>query len=450
MIQTLLVKEIANRMKDPEEVGRIFFDSSNKNFDPLFPERLNLKPEDFNIDHEYCGILLLLGELDHLFPEENWDSAIHAYVLKVKEGLEKKRVASLSLFEGITGIAYALQRVSRGGSRYQKMILVLQNQILEVVRKLYLIPLEENFNAHRPSSLALYDLIRGVVGLGIYSLSIAYIPSFAKLVKDILGHLVNLSKPIKVDGQWVPGWYLPSHLQFLKEDQQKYPKGNFNLGLAHGIPGVLAFLSIALLHGVEVAGQKEAIQYISTWVKKYRQESNDCFFWGTHISFEEEIEHASIKKCSSSKRDAWCYGTIGVARSLFLAGKALRNEELKSFAFDSFCSIFNQSRQEWNLPSPTFCHGISGFLMTTWLMYQDTQSPYLYHQMELLKKILLDYYHEDYPFGFKNLEPCKNGGFVELSHFNLIEGIPGILLTLLSIDGLSTWWHAPFLIGEGK
>lgn len=447
---TLLVKEVANRMKDPDQVNEIFFHPSNCNPDPLFPDRQDIKTAGFQLMGEYPGVLILLAELDRLFPDEKWDSAIHAYVLKVKEIVESKEFISLSLFEGLTGIAFALLRASRGGTRYQRMITILNAHLLEAVKQYFIIPLEENLNAHRPSRFSLYDLIQGVVGIGVYCLHLLHLLPFAELAKTISRLLILLAKPIEVEGHDVPGWYLPPHLQFLKEDQQRFPKGSFNLGLAHGIPGALAFLSIAILHGVEVVGQRETIQCLAAWLQDHRQENQGHLFWGTHVSFEEEIEQRKSKKCLSSKRNAWCYGTPGVSRSLFLAGKALGSEELKSFALDSFHSIFKQSREEWNLPSPTFCHGIAGLLMTTWIMYQDSGSVFLHSQAIMLKEILLEYYDPAHPFGFKNLDPQRKGGFAEISQLSLIEGASGILLTLLSLDGLSSWWHAPFLIAEGK
>ena len=447
---TQLVKEIANRMRDLDQVNQILLHPSNHNNDHFFPQQLNPQLGDYRLMEDYPGILLLFAELDSLFPHENWDAAVHNYVLKMKEIIESQGIFSLSLFGGLSGIAFVLQRASRGGSRYQKMIASLNAQILKLVDENYLSPLEKNFHAGQPSPMALYDLIRGIVGIDIYGLNQTQDPSFALFTEKIARHLVHLSKPLEVEGRSVPGWYLPFRFQILKEDQQKYPKGNFNLGLAHGIPGVLAFLSIAILRGVEVAGQREAIKDIACWIKGHRQEHQGNLFWGTHVTFEEEIVEPGHRRYSSTKKNGWCYGTTGIARSLFLAGKALKCEELKSFAVDSFCSIFIESQQEWKLPSPTFCHGIAGFLMTTWMMYQDTHSSFLKKQVAYLKDILLEHYHEDYPFGFKNLERCRKGGFMEISQLNLHEGVSGILLTLLSLEGLSTWWHAPFLIGEGK
>ena len=45
----------------------------------------------------------------------------------------------------------------------------------------------------------------------------------------------------------------------------QYPHGNLNCGLAHGIPGPLATMSLALLAGVTVPGLAEAVDWAASW-----------------------------------------------------------------------------------------------------------------------------------------------------------------------------------------
>ena len=447
---TQLVKKIADRLRDPDLVQQLLFDPSNCNDDPLYPGRSNISWNDLQLIEEYPGVLVLFSELDMLFPEENWDAAVHAYVLKLKNLLESQGVTSPSLVGGATGIAFALQKASRGGTRYQRMIAILNEHIRHLANQNYFQILEENFKGQQPSRFLLYDLIKGIVGIGVYCLNNLHDPSLVELANNILSHVIRLAQPLKDEGRLIPGWYFPHRFLIHEKDKEEFPRGNFNLGVAHGIPGVLSFLSLALLSGLEVDGQREAIQSISGWIKGHRQEHEGHLFWGSHVSFEDEIAEPRVKKCLSTKRNGWCYGTPAIARTLFLAGRAIKSEELKSYALETFYSIFLQTRQEWNLPSPTFCHGIAGFLMTTWMMYRDTRDPFLHQKAQMLKEILLEYYVETNSFGFKNLDPRRNGGYFEISQLSLLEGVSGILLTLLSVDGHSSGWSSHFLIGEGQ
>jgi len=447
---TELVTTIAERMRDPAKVNEILFHPDNRNSDPLFPERLNPAFTDYRLLEEYPGLLILLGELDSLFPNDGWDAAVHLYVLKLKEIIEAKGLSFPSFFGGASGIAFALFKASEVRGRYKKMIASLNAHILRCTEEQFLIPFDENLNKHQPSPFSLYDAIQGIVGIGVYCLERKEEPDLLELLHHIIKRLIRLTDPIESEHRKVPGWFLPNDLQVTQEDLKKFPKGSFNLGVAHGIPGVLAFLSLALLNGIEQPEQRNAITCIADWIKGHRHEHQEHLFWGTHISFEEEFEIPRSKRCLSTRRSAWCYGTTGVARSLYLAGKAIKDPELKSYAMDSFCSIFQQTRQEWNLPSPTFCHGLTGLLMTTWMMLQDEPSIFLEEKVRLLREFLLESYREAYPFGFKNLEPCRKGGCSEVSQLSLIEGASGILLTLLTLNGSPSHWHAPFLIGEKR
>lgn len=445
-----LVKEIAHRMHNPDDVRIRVLDANNCN-----PHSLNQSTVWGGISLEgYAGPLLLFAELDQLFPHEQWDAIAHSYVLKIKTTLEVEGIHAMpaSLFGGLAGLCFALHQASKGRSRYERFIAALTEHLLERVEKNYLIPLRDHLNHGKPSPMYLYDLIQGIAGVGVYSLNCLFDPSLLHLSEEIARTLIGLTRDIQVQGKWVPGWLVPSSYQHLEQDRHRYPLGNFNLGLSHGVTGILAFLSVSLLRGISVEGQKEAIEKIATWLQSYRKEDQGTLFWPPLITFEEEVTAAKNRYSSFSGRDAWCYGTPGIARTLFLAGEALKNNSLKAFALDSFCSIFKRTREQWWLPGPTCCHGIAGLLLLTLQMANDTQEKSLKEQVVLLHQLLMGFYSSEHPFGFKDYSPCSNKGYIELDHIGLLEGSTGVLLTLLSVANRSStsWWHAPFLVGYGK
>jgi hypothetical protein len=67
-----------------------------------------------------------------------------------------------------------------------------------------------------------------------------------------------------------------------------------------------------------------------------------------------------------------------------------------------------------------------------------------------LKKLLWDFYRPEHPFGFKDYNPSHGQGYAQLDQAGLLEGASGVLLTLLSLENPTSWWHAPFLVGHGK
>lgn len=436
---------IANKMKDPASVKQTVLAPENQNPDPLM-ERSYWS--DLSIAGGYTGVLPLYIELDRLFPDQKWDLIAHQYILKIKESIEASGLEdNLSLFGGLGGVCYYLKEASKNGSRYTKIREKLNHALIEKIPRLYFDPLKSYFKQSKSPPPYLYETIQGLSGIGIVCLSHLGDPSFDVLTQNILSLFIQLTYPIQVKDVLVPGWYIEREALFLEEEREQFPHGAFNLGLSHGIPGVLAFLSIAMLLGAEYEGQREAIERIVLWLKRKRNTLSHRFFWDTQLPFEQETSKESESKIKS--RDAWCYGTPGVARSLYLAGKALKDQSLSDYALEAFQSIFYSSRKEWDLPGPAMCHGIAGLLLLTHFMQKDSHSTELQERKRELKTILLSSFDQKTPFGFQDLEPMQGGGLWPVNRADLLEGATGIALTLLSLndDRLLTW-HLPFLIDE--
>ena len=205
-----------------------------------------------------------------------------------------------------------------------------------------------------------YDVIGGLTGIGRYLLYHKDKPDMKRLLDGILRYLIALTEDKVVIGEKVPGWYIPSKHQFLESEKVQYPNGNFNLGFAHGIPGCLALLSIAKIQGYEIENQNKAISVIANWLVAWSQEDQFGPLWPRRVSLEEQV----LKKTESKATvyEAWCYGEIGIARSIWLAGTALQNEGWKELALDVFKGLHKRSNNNFTLISPTYCHGIAGSL----------------------------------------------------------------------------------------
>ncbi len=434
-INTELIFKFAKKLSNPENVKKIVKDRNNKNPKPI----INIDHwNDLSIAGGYPGVLSLFITLDQNFPNDNWDLIVHDYIIAIKKSIESKGITSLSLFGGLTGVCFFIKKASKEGKRYTKILDKLNIYLIKKLQSTYFDPLEYYLKNAKPIPPHLYEAIQGLSGIGIF-----YLSSF-DVIKKIIKLLIRITYPIRIKNKRVPGWYISNELLVFKEEKLQFPNGIFNLGLSHGIPGVLAFLSIAMIYGLDMPGQKEAIQTIAKWLKNKRKTTSNRFFWDARISFEEEI--SQIKPKSFKSKDAWCYGTAGVARALYLAGYALKDRDLQKFALESFISIFNSQIDEWNLLGPSFCHGISGLLMITHLMARDTKSYFLQSQVDRLTNILLSYYDTSFPFGFKHFELMKTKGFATINRADLLEGASGILLSLFSLNAKHYSWHLPFLI----
>jgi hypothetical protein len=436
------LQDMILNMRDPDHVKAVAIDPSNINPAPL--SRFSSSWADLSLSNGYPSLLLLFSTLGKQGLIEDGDAIAHQYVLKIKEVLEAQGCFGFSLFSGVTGICFALQQASFEGKRYQRMLQNLHTFLVESVEKEYLEPLRQKKRQSLPISPRLYDPIQGVCGIGRYALENLEDPSFLKVAEDIVKVVVSLSQPLLYKEQKVPGWFLSPNDLLNARNRTACPNGNFNLGLAHGVCGILAFLAIASLRGVDVEGQKEAIALIASWVRSKSVIYNTAVVWPYHVSWEEEVEGRPSPIMGS--KDAWCYGVPGIARTLFLAGKALGDEAMKAFAIHAFHGIFSRQQKEWHLPGPTLCHGISGLLLITHEMSKEEGCEDLALKVQELSDLLMSFYRPEAPWGFKDVEACLQGKQCELNKPGLLEGTSGVILALSSLSNPAFNWHLPLLI----
>src|SRR3990167_10793077 len=241
---TSIILMISERMQDPDIVKAFMQDSSNAS---SISSHSNWS--DLSLAGGYPRVVLFFSERERLGLITGGEIT-HRYVLKIKECLENNPPLDLSLFEGLAGICFALQQASFKGKRYKRMLDTLHSSLVRQVEELYLKPLQESIGRGIPSLTRIYDLIQGLSGIGRYILENQDIPLFLELSKKITTAFVGLSRWIEIDSKNVPGWYLSPEDPLCESDSEESSKGSFNLGLAHGVPGILSFLSISFLKGI--------------------------------------------------------------------------------------------------------------------------------------------------------------------------------------------------------
>lgn len=430
-----IVLEIGRRLSNADEVSMLA--NSEESFFALNGQKIKYWNE-LSLGIGYPGICMLLAELSEVYPEEEWDIIAHHYMVKIQQAINEDGLKSQSLFGGAAGLGMCALTLSKGGKRYSNFI----NQINQLLQA----QLEKNFHLSSyktGTSTHEYDVIQGLSGIGRYMLFLKEDPNSLKILKEILKYMNKLCNNINVEGHDVPGWYTPP-AYFIDEKQlEQYPNGNFNCGLSHGIAGPLALLSISLLNNVEVEGQREAIFKILTWYEKVMLRDNFGPYWGVHVSLEDELKGENTTLYT---RAAWCYGTPGVARAIWLAGCALKEEKYKELSCEAFHSIFKRTEKSWNIASPIFCHGYAGLLHITKLMYEDTKDLRFIEYIDKLLNNILKQYDANSPFCFCDLIH-EEATVKEFNNPGLLEGSAGIALVLLSlIKPTRTQWDSVFLI----
>src|SRR5262249_41099381 len=90
-----------------------------------------------------------------------------------------------------------------------------------------------------------YDLVSGLVGYGVYALERLPSPGAVACLEAIVTHQEATSEEQSGGLTW---WTRPELLP--PHQHQMAPQGYYNLGLAHGVPGVIALLGRICAAGI--------------------------------------------------------------------------------------------------------------------------------------------------------------------------------------------------------
>jgi hypothetical protein len=381
-----------------------------------------------SISQGWTGLAIACGALDSCFPEQGWDETAHRYLTLAAPSVDDQSCHP-GLFSGLAGIAFAAYFLSKKGLRYQKLLGFIEDRLCD---ELDARSVHDDFPFHGVR-FDLFDLISGWTGIIAYLLERRDDPRLAKHLVALLERLARLLN----DGQDVPAWHTPSSLCADKELAAQHPNGFLNCGLAHGIPGPLAVLSLARLAGVVAAGLDEGIRKSAEWLVAHQIEDA----WG--INWPSVVPLGVPRSQWMPSRTAWCYGSPGVARSLWLAGRALHERSWQALAINSMEAVFRRPQSARGIFSPTFCHGLAGLLSVAMRFAHERPTEGILLGIQSLGRELVRAFDRDAPLGYRSED--VPGVFVDRP--GLLEGAPGVILALLAgSTAVEPTWDRLFLL----
>jgi hypothetical protein len=253
---------------------------------------------DLSLSGGLAGIALFFAYLHFARPGEGHDDTAMAFLERAIDGTAELPVGS-GLYGGFAGVAWTLEH--------------LNGRLFD--------PEDEDPGAEIATVLqgylgtspwyGDYDLIGGLVGFGVYALERLPRPGGRECIEGILARLAETSEE-RPDGL---SWHTPSERTGpLQRDT--YPEGHYNLGVAHGVPGVVGFLGEAVaagLPGATTAAARRLLGRAHDWVSAQRLPADAGSIFP--YNFAPGIEPAAT-------RLAWCYGDLGIAASLLAAARS--------------------------------------------------------------------------------------------------------------------------------
>ena len=423
-----VARDVAERLRDPErvvEIARLGSEQSGLDF------RKQKRWTPFNVVYGHAALALLFGQLDCCFPGQEWDRLAHTYLAPAARSLETDPAVSPALFGGLAGLCFVTHYLSRNGTRYQRLLGTLDEllfrQTIEVARLPDPFPGGVGFSD--------YDLISGPAGTGAYLLLRLDVPEAITALDAILDRLLFLSE-WRDDGHL--RFFIPPEWQPTERHLEQNPHGATDCGLAHGVPGPLAFLSLTHLSGVEQPGLSEAIRRLADWV--VAQQYKDA--WG--INWPHAVPPDGVASPpQSTTRAAWCYGSPGVARALWLAGCALQDSDLQDVAVEAMRAVRRRSIKVRRIDAPILCHGVAGLLQIVLRFANDTSQGFFAEMATELTEQLLNLFEPDSLSGFRDIEPDGR----KVDNPGLLEGAAGAALTLLAAaTDVEPAWDRIFLL----
>ena len=204
----------------------------------------------------------------------------------------------------------------------------------------------EGLREHGPSMPC--ELIVGLSGIGVYGLARWHRPAGQRIVEGVVRALEESA----VQDRGLRTWFhLPEHLS--PNGRKVAPRGYFNLGLSHGVPGALVFLSKAAAHGV--SGARELLTEARHWLLLQQR----AFSNGSRFGFsvlrdgdpEPEIEGSKV---------GWCYGDLGVSAALLQVARRAGRIDWEPVAVELARALAQRPVPDREVMDAGLCHGALG------------------------------------------------------------------------------------------
>jgi hypothetical protein len=284
-----------------------------------------------------------------------------------------------------------------------------------------------------------YSLIGGLTGVGRYLLFFREDKEISPLLNKVLDYLIKLSEEKTINDQFVPRWYIPNKNILFKRDKEFFERGYMDLGVAQGIAGPLALLSLSKIYGVYRDGLIEAIQKMTNRILSFNRMSKNM-----EELFPNRVGLSSHKNefVFSPFKGNWANGYVGISWALWLAGKGLEDKELIQKALRIIKSIDINMLEQREVISPTFAHGLAGVIYVLHRFYVESGD----EEFIGIRDKLLNFYDKDAPFKYYDIVKIGNQN-KKIVNAGLFDGVAGVLLVLSSLlKDTKLPWDIVFLL----
>jgi hypothetical protein len=346
-----------------------------------------------------AGLALAHAALAPMFPRAGHLAHSEAALDRAIDALARTTL-SPSLYSGFAGVAWAVELL-RGDSGEDA------NEAIDEVLLRYL--------ARTPWTRP-YELISGLAGLGVYALERLPRAGARRILELIVERLAETARRRR------PGLAWASDPEWLPEEYRTDPHVTWNLGVAHGVPGVVVVLAGACASGVAMPEARRLLDGAVGWLlaQELPRRADACFPYGV-----------GRRVPRTPARSAWCYGDPGVAGVLLAAACAVGEPTWKREAVRIALRAAARPPGACGVVDAGLCHGAAGLGHVFHRMHRATGEPRLARAARFwLARALAMRRRTGAIAGFAAWEPDAPGRFGWRPTAGFLTGVAGIALAL--------------------
>lgn len=363
------------------------------------------------------GHLLFLWHAGKFLPEQVSEPLFNKRLSEM-ETVDHTKPFGMSFGLGITGIAWLYETfLQEQADSYQPEF----NQNTDILVQQYLQGVSDSTDI---------EYVLGVSGIAVYL-------ARRNRCQQALGSSELLISVLQKQAHFLDesscAWNTPPSSIYRFNKDNNNPE--FNLGLAHGVPAVLAAL-IALHDGL-IRQKEKARQLLDAgcnWLLRQRQdpEKYGCYF-------------GNVAEQPSTSRLGWCYGDLTIALTLFRAGKLLQRDDLICAATEICLHASHRTYEQSFVQDAAICHGIAGLALSFRLLSEYCPDPQIKLAEQFWHNELLMLYRTQGLKGFYRFGE-EEGQSTYLEDTSLLNGYAGIGLYLLTTLGQKADWTEALLL----
>ena len=294
-----------------------------------------------------AGLAMALSHLAPQYPGRGLEDAALSCLEHALEGCSDQQTQP-SLYNGFLGVAWVAEHLDgvlfecEGDPNSE-----VEERLLELV-------------ARSPWRAAV-ELIEGLAGFGLFAVDRHRRHGNATAVRLILDRLEEVAE---ASSQGIT-WFTPPE-QLARAFGEVAPHGYYNLGVSHGVPGVIGFLLASHRAGIERARCAHLMTESTRWLLAQRLDGER----------DARFSHAILVGMESHvARTSWCYGDLGISLVLLGVARALGRSEWESDAVELAKLAARRQLENTGVVDACLCHGSAGNAHLFNRLFQATGEP---------------------------------------------------------------------------